>query len=152
MGLGFTAGPAGERHIEWSQAFAMPSARSIAIELERANGLNFPNASPPTSPRALGYRIVATVLEMTLGDTTEWSTEEFSARPFGSDVNFGRLRPWEDTAWALCRAGETVAQIDNFGHLRWDHQEEPIDLSELYIRHDRRIITLVAELFGKHMK
>ncbi|WP_430297732.1 hypothetical protein [Sinomonas sp. B1-1] len=151
-GLGFTAGNGGEHQIEWSEAFSMPSARSIAMDLERANGLNFPASSPPTSPRALGYRVLAAVLELTLGDAAQWEVCGFPARSFAGDANSPRLREWEDTAWSLRRDDEEVAQIDNFGHLRWGLQCDSMDLMQLYMRHDRRIIPLVSELFGRLLK
>jgi hypothetical protein len=149
-GSGFTAGSGGGFQIEWREAFERPSPREIARQLECSRGLDFPRKSPVTLPRALGYRVIATLLELTVGDSARWDAIEFPSKPFQN--HSADLRPWEDAAWMLTCDDETVASIDNFGNLRRRGQEEPLSLMHLYVRHDRRIVPLVADLFGAKLK
>lgn len=149
LGLGFTAGSGGDFQIPWDQAFNMPSARAIAIALERSQGIHRPEKSPATTPRALGYRLVASMLELTLGDRSNWSTGELTGGPLDSEssVSRDRLQPWEDTRWALLRKGEVVATFDNFGWL--EVADRRIDLHVHYRRHNRRILPLTLDIFGE---
>ena len=147
-GLGFTAGSTGDFQIPWDRALAMPSARAIAIALEEFQGLHRPNKSPATTPRALGYRVMASMLELTVGDRADWATGEYVGGPLDSAslASRDRLQPWEDTRWALIRDGEPVARMDNFGWL--EIQERTIDLHSRYRALDGRIYPLILEVLG----
>ncbi|WP_414703703.1 hypothetical protein [Pseudarthrobacter sp. LMD1-1-1.1] len=147
-GLGFTAGSGGDFPISWDRAFSVPSARAIAMALEESQGIHRPEKSPPTSPRALGYRLMASTLELTLGDRLDWSTCEYRGGPLDpkSVMTCERLRDWEDTGWVLRRNGEPVAKFDNFGWLELDGRL--INLHSGYRELDGRLYQLVLEVFG----
>jgi hypothetical protein len=147
-GSGFTAGSGGEFQISWNQAFMMQSARAIAMELEKSQGIHRPDKSPVTTPRALGYRVMASMLELTLGDRLEWSTEELEGGPLDpeSAATHERLQSGEDTRWALQHGGRPVAQLDNFGWL--EIEDRKMDLHTRYRELDGRLYPLVGEIFG----
>ena len=147
-GSGFTAGSGGDFQIPWDKALGMPSARAIAIQLEESQGIHRPEKSPATTPRALGYRLMASMLELTLGDRQGWSTGERSGGPLDPEslTSRDRLQPWEDTRWSLIRDGETVASLDNFGWL--EIRERKVDLHSRYRELDRRIYALTMEVFA----
>jgi hypothetical protein len=148
-GLGFTAGSADEIvfKLPWDKANSMPSANAIAVALEESLGVHRPSKSPPTSPRALGYRVMALVLEITLGDRRNWVTGASSGGPLDpeSPVSRERLQPWEGTRWVLGRDNELVATIDNFGWLEIDGRL--IDLHARYREFDGRIFALTMDVF-----
>lgn len=148
QGSGFTAGSGGDFQISWDQAFLMPSARAIAIELEESQGIHRPEKSPVTTPRALGYRLMASMMELTLGDRMEWSANEHSGGPLDpeSSATRKRLLPWEDTRWTLLRNGELVAELDNFGWL--ETVDRRIDLHSKYRQLKGRLYPLVVDVFG----
>lgn len=110
----------------------MPSARAIAIELEKPQGVHLPEKSPATTPRALGYRVMAPVLELTLGDAMNWLTSESRGGPLDPQcvVTKERLQDWEDTRWILVRDNVPVATADDFGWLEIDGR-----LLDLYCRY-----------------
>ncbi|MEV7132653.1 hypothetical protein AB0N24_07155 [Arthrobacter sp. NPDC093128] len=149
-GLGFTAGSADNIVFElpWDKAFGMPSANAIAVSLEESLGVHRPSKSPQTSPRALGYRVMASVLEMTLGDRRQWLTGAARGGPLDSEslVTRDRLQPWEDTSWVLARDNEPLATIDNFGWLEIGGRL--VDLHSRYRGLDGRLYPLVTETFG----
>lgn len=147
-GLGFTAGSGPSFELPWDRALGAKSARAIAVMLEESLGVHRPRQSPPTSPRALGYRVVASILEMTLGDRRYWSTEEAMGGPLdaGSSLTPERLQPWEDTQWFVVREGETVARVDNFGWV--EVSDRKIDLHSRYRELNSRLFPLVMEIFG----
>lgn len=149
-GLGFTAGSADKIvfKLPWDKAIGMPSANAVAVSLEESLGVHRPSKSPPTSPRALGYRVMASVLETTLGDRRQWRTGASNGGPLDSDsqTTRGRLQPWEDTRWVLARDDEPVATVDNFGWLEIDGQL--LDLHSRYRELNGRLYPLVIETFG----
>lgn len=150
-GLGFTAGSSGDFQIPWERAFNMPSARAIAIAMEESQGIHRPEKSPATTPRALGYRVTASMLELTLGDRSDWSTEELAGGPLDrkTAASRDRLQPWEDTRWALLRDGEAVATFDNFGWLEIDGRL--FDLHSMYRDLNGRLYPLVLEVFDHRL-
>lgn len=147
-GLGFTAGSGGDFQIPWDRALGMPSARAIAIALEESQGIHRPEKSPVTTPRALGYRLMASMLELTLGDRQYWSTGEGAGGPLDpkSSATRDRLQPWEDTRWSLLRDDVPVAQLDNFGWL--EVNDRAINLHSRYRELDGRIFALTLDVFG----
>ena len=147
-GLGFTAR---EFELPWERALSMQNPREIVIALENALGLHLPMKSPPTSARAIGYRVMAAILEMTVGDVRDWWTSEAPGEPFDPASGWTRERAqqWEATRWSLSRYGEIVAELDNFGSLRIDGRT--IDLLRRYRELDGRLHALVVDIFGKYM-
>lgn len=147
-GLGFTAGAGGDFQIEWDRALSMPNARSIAIALEKSLGIHLPEKSPTTTPRALGYRVVASVLEMTVGDQRQWFTYEREGGPLdpNSASTRERLYQYEDTRWSLYRDDQDIAVLDNFGWL--EIGDRKIDLQNRYRELNGRLYPLVFEVFG----
>jgi hypothetical protein len=133
-GLGFTAGTADKivHELPWDKACNMPSASVVAVSLEESLGVHRPSKSPVTSPRALGYRVMAAALEMTLGDRRQWFTNASSGGPLDPEslASRDRLQPWEDTRWVLVRDDESVATVDNFGWIKIDGR-----LLDLYSRY-----------------
>lgn len=150
-GLGFTAGSSVDFQIPWARAFNVPSARAIAIAMEESQGIHRPEKSPATTPRALGYRVMASMLELTLGDRSDWSTEELAGGPLDrkTAASRDRLQQWEDTRWALLRVGEAVATFDNFGWLEIDGRL--FDLHSKYRDLNGRLYPLVLEVFGHRL-
>lgn len=152
-GGGFTAGIFDEIafKLPWEKAMGLPSANAIAVTLEESLGIHRSAKSPQTSPRALGYRAMASVLEMTLGDRRQWSTGADSGGPLDSNslVSRDRLQPWEDGLWRLLYDGEPVAKLDNFGWFEIDGRL--IDLHSRYRDLDGRIYPLVMEVFGDYL-
>lgn len=150
-GLGFTAGIADNIVFElpWDKAIGMPSASVIAVSLEESLGVHRPSKSPATSPRALGYRVIAAALEMTLGDPRQWLTSASSGGPLDPESLSGRdrLQPWEDTRWVLVHDNEPVATVDNFGWLEIDGRL--LDLHSRYRNLENRLYPLVLEAFGR---
>lgn len=148
-GSGFMAGSGGDFQIPWEQAFNMPSARDIAIALEVSQGIHRPEKSPATTPRALGYRLMASMLELTLGDRSDWSTRELQGGPVDleSSASRERLQPWEDTRWVLVRNTEVVAIFDNFGWL--EINDRKIDLHARYRELNGRMQPLLLDVFGR---
>ena len=120
------------------------------MALENSLGIHRPEKSPTTSPKALGYRVIAAMLENTLGDRMSWSTEEAEGGPFDTDSSTrDRLLPWEAARWSLRRDGDTVAQLDNFGWLEID--DRLINLHSRYRELNGRLHPLVLEIFGAHL-
>ncbi|MFC9335827.1 hypothetical protein [Arthrobacter sp. NPDC057009] len=148
MGLGFTAGKSGQFKMEWEQAFGMPSARAIAMAMEASLGIHLPEKSPSTTPRALGYRVMASVLEMTVGDRRQWFTYEAEGGPLDQNTasTRERLHQYEDTRWSLYRDGDPLAVLDNFGWL--EIGERKIDLHSRYRELNGQLYPLVLEVFG----
>ncbi|WP_426989898.1 hypothetical protein [Pseudarthrobacter sp. Y6] len=148
-GLGFTAGSGGDFQISWDRALAMSSARAIAIAMEESQNIYRPEKSPATTPRVLNYRVMASMLELTLGGRLEWSTSELSGGPLDpeSSISRDRLQPWEDTRWILQRDGQPVAQLDNFGWLEMGDRR--IDLYSKYRQLNGRLYPLMFDLFGR---
>lgn len=148
--LGFTAGSAEKIvcKLPWDEALTMPTAKAIAVRLEESLGIHRPAKSPPTSPRALGYRVVASILKMTMGDRQDWSTGADRGGPLDSESELSddRLQNWEGTRWVLLRNHERIAMIDNFGWLEIDGRL--IDLRSRYRELNRRLYPLVLEVFG----
>ena len=147
-GFGLAAGMGGHFTMEWEAAFKMPSAKAIAIAMEESLDIHLPEKSPPTTPRALGYRLMASVLEMTVGDRRQWFTSEGLGGPLDADttVNRDRLQEYEDTRWSLYRDTEQLAVLDNFGWL--EVGDRKIDLHKQYRELDGRLYPLVLEVFG----
>lgn len=147
-GLGFAAGGAGHFTMGWERAFNMPSAKSIAVAMEESLGIFHPDKSPVTTPRALGYRFMATVLEMTVGERRQWFTSEAAGGPLDVNnmINMERLHEYEDTRWSLFRDNERVAVVDNFGWAEVGGTK--IDLHERYRQFDGRLYPLIVEVLG----
>lgn len=147
-GFGFAAGAGGDFQIPWDRAFGMASPRAIAIALEESRGIHRPEKSPATSPRALGYRVMASMLELTLGDRVQWSTGESRGGPLDPEslATGEKLQDWEDTRWSLFRDSEAVAQLDNFGWLQIRGQK--IDLRARYRELNGKIFALTMDVFG----
>jgi hypothetical protein len=91
---------------------------------------------------------MASMLELTLGDRSDWSTQELMGGPLDpeSSATRDRLQSWEDTRWALTRDGETVARLDNFGWLEID--DRLINLHSKYRELNGGLYPLVLEIFG----
>lgn len=147
-GLGFTAG---EFKLPWPRALSMGNPREIAIALETSLGIQLPAKSPPSSPRAIGYRTMAAILSMTVGEVPNWLISEGPGEPLTPDSPWTRERaqPWEMTRWVLSRDGEQIAELDNFGGMRIDGRT--IDVLVRYRQLHGRLNPLVVELFEKYL-
>jgi hypothetical protein len=95
-GSGFIGGQYGEFSLDWQEALRLSNARHIAIALKKSQGVHLPLRSPPTTPKALalGYRLMASILEMTLGDRQVGSTDEIEGGPLDPKTaeSLGALR------------------------------------------------------------
>jgi hypothetical protein len=150
-GSGFIGGQYGEFSLDWQEALRLPSARHIAIALEKSQGVHLPLKSPPTTPKALGYRLMASILEMTLGDRQVWSTGEIEGGPLDpkNAEALGALREWEGVRWELRRDDELVAVLDNFGWLESDSRTIP--LHRRYRELGGRLPQLTLEILGRSL-
>ncbi|MCC3279901.1 hypothetical protein LJ754_12150 [Arthrobacter sp. zg-Y40] len=150
MGSGFSACVNNGDHlmIPWERALQMRSARDIAIALEKSAGIHLPSKAPATSGRALGYRLIASILEMTLGDRRSWQVYETEGGPLAEprEEVLARLQNYEDTRWVLRRDEEPVAMVDNFGFLKVDGNV--VDLSARYQELNRSIFALTMDVYG----
>lgn len=148
-GFGLVAGMGGHFTMDWEQALNMPSARAIAIAMEKSLDIHLPEKTPTTTPRALGYRIMASLLEMTVGDGRQWFTYEAMGGRLDPDTTVAsdRLQEYEDTRWLLYRDSEQQAVLDNFGWL--EVEDRKIDLHRRYRELDGRLYPLVLEIFGR---
>ncbi|GAA2199969.1 hypothetical protein [Sinomonas flava] len=137
--------------ILWEHAFALRSAREVAAHMMRLQGGGSPVVLPATRPRALGYRVMASMLELTLGDKEPWTVQWDQG---GGGYETRGRHPYEDSAFSLIRDGRVVASFDNFGWMRRPNEEEgsAVELMPLYVAHGRRILPLVAEIFGADVK
>ena len=135
--------------IKWDRAFQMHTAREIAVALERSVGIQLPERAPATNRRSLSYRVVASILEMTVGDKHLWVVEPGSGGsldPAQVEEDPKRLREFEDIRWVLLRNEDAVANVDTHGYAEIDGRI--IDLYARYNELGRRITTLTAEVFG----
>lgn len=150
-GSGFIGGPQGEFNLDWPEALRLPSARHIAIALEKSQAIHLPLKSPPTTPKALGYRLMGSILEMTLGDRQVWSTSEITGGPLDpkSAEARGELRKWEGVRWELRRDDELVAVLDNFGWLETNGRTIP--LHHRYQELGGKLTALAVETFGRNL-
>ena len=135
--------------IPWDRALQMRSAREIAIALEKSAGVHLPSKAPATSGRALGYRLIASVLEMTLGDRRCWLVQEAEGGPLAGprEEVLVCIQNYEDTRWILRRDDEAVATVDNFGFVQVDGKV--LDLSARYQELNRSIFALTMDVFGR---
>ena len=134
--------------IPWDRALQMRSARDIAMALEMSAGVHLPSKAPATSGRALGYRLIASILEMTLGDRRSWQVYETEGGPLAGPQEevLARLQNYEDTRWVLRRDEEPIAIVDNYGFLKVDGNI--VDLSARYQELNRSIFALTMDVFG----
>ena len=134
--------------IPWDRALQMQSARDIAVALEISAGVHLPSKAPASSGRALGYRLIASILEMTLGDRRSWQVYETEGGSLAGprEEVLARLQNYEDTRWVLRRDEEPVAMVDNFGFLKVDGNV--VDLSARYQELNRSIFALNMDVFG----
>jgi hypothetical protein len=147
-GSGFIAGHGPELGISWERALQMKSAREIAVTLERFLGLEHGKFAKATTPRALGYGVMASFLELTLGDRRSWQVYELEGGHLAHDSNINVIRPGgrEDTRWKVTRDGQEVAEFDNYGSLRVEGRT--VDLYSRYKALNGRIYPVVFELLG----
>jgi hypothetical protein len=147
-GSGFIAGHGPELGIPWEHALQMNSAREIAVALERLLGLEHGKFAKATTPRALGYGVMASLLELTLGDRRTWQTHELEGGPLERNSNTRgiRRREYEDTRWKVACDGQVVAEFDNYGSLHVEGRT--VDLYSRYRALNGRIYPVVFELLG----
>lgn len=149
-GSGFIAGHGPELGIPWERALQMKSARDIAVTLEQFLGLKHGKYAKATTPRALGYGVMASLLELTLGDRRSWQTVEVEGGPLTRTVATatmpGAPREYEDTRWKVIRDGREVAEFDNYGGLLVGGRTT--DLYSLYRTQNGRIYSVVFETLG----
>lgn len=134
--------------IPWKNALQMGSAREIAKALEASVGVDLPAKSPATSRRALGYRVVASMLEISLGDCRSWTVNEMEGGPLDEGVAVEqrlRLNEFEDTRWALLRDESTVATVDNLGFVNINGRH--VDLLARYQALNRSLFALTLDTF-----
>lgn len=147
-GSGFIAGHGPELGIPWERALQMKSARDIAVSLEQFLGLHHGKYAKATTPRALGYGVMASLLELTLGDRRSWETYESAGGPLTEDMNgSGTPRRSEDTRWKVVRDGQQVAEFDNYGALLVNGRM--VDLYSCYKALNGRIYPVGFESLGE---
>lgn len=152
-GLGFLA-IKGDRKlaIKWNRALQYSSAREIAHALEQGVGLSLPAQSPATTPRALSYRVIASLLEVTVTDRARWIERSVGGGPLDpdSDVTRGRLKNWEGVRHQILKDNVCVAEFDNFGWVQTERHL--VDLHASYKALNRSLHGVVLENFGSHFR
>lgn len=151
-GLGFVAAKGDmELQIKWDRAQQFNSAREIALALEQGIGFSFPAQSPPTTPRALGYRVIASLLEITATERARWIERSSGGGPLDPDSEFnrGRLKNWEGARHQIIKDNLCIAEFDNFGWVKTERGL--VDLQASYKMLDRSLHRVVLEHFGGHL-
>lgn len=148
-GLGFAAfkdGRYGE--IKWDRAFEMATARQITIALETSVGIQLPDRAPKTTRRALSYRVLASILEMMLGDSHSWTVTPGRGGPL--DPTLGEsptdLRDFDYCRWDVRRNEDVVATVDIYGYAEVEGRR--VDLHKRYDELGRRVTRLTVSVFG----
>lgn len=149
-GLGFAAFRNG-RHgeVKWDRAFRMRTARQIATALETSVGIHLPDRAPKTTRRALSYRVLASVLRITLADSGSWNVVPGKAAPLEPELvgkGNARLPELDYCRWDLCRDENVVAAVDIYGYAQV--KGNLVDLYKRYDETGRRITPLTADVFG----
>lgn len=134
--------------IPWDRALQMRSARDIAKALEKSAGIHLSSRAPATGGRALGYRLIASILETTLGDRRSWQVHEAEGGALAGprDEAPATLQNYEDTRWTLRRDDEPVAIVDNFGFI--EVKGRIVRLSSRYQELNRSIFALTMDVLG----
>lgn len=146
-GSGFIAGHGPELGIPWGRALQMRSARDIAVTLEQFLGLEHGKYAKATTPRALGYGVMASLLELTLGDRRSWQTHEVEGGPLTKDPDSpATRREYEDTRWRFTRDGQELAEFDNYGNVLVGGRT--VELFSRYRALNNRIYPVVFETLG----
>ncbi|WP_442860661.1 TY-Chap2 family putative peptide chaperone [Arthrobacter sp. zg-Y895] len=95
-GLGFAAFKEGRHNkIKWDRAFEMAIARQITLALETSVGIDLPDRAPKTIRRALSYRVLASIIEMTLGDDQSWTATPGKEGPLDPTCLIGSPTSWD---------------------------------------------------------
>jgi hypothetical protein len=152
LGGGVVSHARGLNMLSWEKAFSFANPRELVKELEKLGGVHVEN-TPPTAPRALGYRVISAVLDILLMDAREWdwyprSTGSLERQGEGPAVSITDWQRWtpEDTRWHLRRDETYLAEIDSYGWIRTRRYSGP--LLALYDRLDRKLGRVVNEVLG----
>lgn len=161
----------GDTHMvgDWHRVMAAPTPHSIVKELEALTGWGSPVTAPPTTPRTIAYRFLATALSMLINDRWAWDARnEFvdsagyhSGDPNGYTSTFPaaiqdlrstpHLGIWGEPNshfWALLCDNEPVVGISIEGRLYYT-SGKTVDLMTAYDQHNRRVIPMTAALLKK---
>lgn len=153
---------------DWAHVLAASTPHTVVKELEGATGWGSPESAPPTTPRSLAYRFLATALTMLVNDRHAWDARsEFDDDDYLNEPNAGfvdtfpaviedlrstpRLGIWGEPHshyWALLRDKKPVVIVSIEGKLYYP-SGKTVDLMSAYDQHDRRIIPMTTALLKK---
>lgn len=155
----------------WSDVISSGNAHQFIKLIEREAGLGLPSSTPPSTPRALAYRLIAAALTATVNDRHSWDARNLvvdssdgwgddEADPFGYLRGFPQARrdldidavahperPAESRSWALLRDGEPVAiiTVDGRAYLL----DRTVELLPTYEASKRSMLRLLETAFGE---
>lgn len=154
----------------WADALSARSPHAVIKQIEDVAQLNALTKAPSSTPRALAYRFIATLLTTAVNDRHHWDARnEFidSSRDwwpgdpeingfmdafpevqhdFASTPEIGIWHEPESHFWAILRDQIPVAVVSIEGRLY--RQDRHFDLVDEYANHGRRMLSVVAGALG----
>jgi hypothetical protein len=154
----------------WSDALSARSPHAVIKQIEDVAHLDVVVKAPSSTPRALAYRFIATLLTMTVNDRHSWDARnEFidssgdwwpgdaelhgfvegfpeARRDFSSTPELGLWHEPESHFWAVLRDQVPVAIVSIEGRVY--RAEHHYDLVDEYAANERRMLPLVASILS----
>lgn len=154
----------------WADAFSARSPHAVIKQIEDVAQLNALTKAPSSTPRALAYRFIATLLTMAVNDRHHWDarnefidssgdwwpgdpeingfTDAFpeAQRDFAFTPEIGVWHEPESHFWAVLRDQIPVAVVSIEGRVY--RQDRHFDLVDEYANHGRRMLSVVTSALG----
>lgn len=155
----------------WSEALSAQNSHDVVKRIERIAQLSTKKKAPASTPRALAYRFIATLLAATANDRHAWDARNDFIDSSGDDWcpgdpevhgftdGFPKVREdfastpkiglWEEPNshfWAILRDEIPVAIVSIEGRVYGT--ESRYDLSDAYAANGRRMLPLVTSILG----
>ncbi len=161
------------RVASWNDVMTVESPHDIVKVLEQVSGRPLDGNAPPSTPRALAYRFIATALAVAVNDRHLWDARnEFidssgdwwpgDPETNGYLTEFPQVREDyrstpvleirhepESHFWALLRGDETIAIVSIEGRVYLGDRH--VDLADEYIKTGRRMTAVVATVLGEFL-
>ena len=152
--------------LTWEEVHETTDPHESIRRIEAGTGLKRPSPTPPTSPAALSYRVIARVLASMVNEKDPWDVRNeqldssiSEGKPRGYVAGFPRAaelakvpHPGDVWApgyqyWALLRAEQPVAILDTSGRVFLPDKQ--YDLNQLYKQGGRSITELIHRTLGE---
>jgi len=154
----------------WADVLSASNPHGFAKVIESAAGLPIVPKAPPSTPRTLAYRFIATLLTMTVNDRNTWDARnEFidssgdgwpgeaelrghldsfpdTRRDFSSITALGLWHEPESHFWAVMKDQIPVAIVSLEGHVY--RSDRRYSLTEEYTAMGRRMFPVVASILN----